>query len=104
MKHSSPDVLETLDSAWDDTSGFLGLLRSGEFSPELAEEYLGLLSSIEVSEGEALHPDFVRLIWFVPLFMEWQVDRSVERGVDKGELANFLDLIRERIMEMLGVP
>ncbi|MFI9381438.1 hypothetical protein [Kutzneria sp. NPDC052558] len=104
MKHSSPDVLEALDSAWDDTSGFLGLLRSGKFLPELAEGYLRLLSSIEVSEGEALHPDFVRLVWFVPLFMEWQVDRNVERGANKGELVNFLDLIRERIMEILGVP
>lgn len=104
MKHSSPEALKALDSVWDEESGFLGLLGSGKFSSNLAEEYLKLLESIEVDEGEPLHRDFVRLVWFVPIFMEWQVDRSVEHGASRVELVNFVDLIRERVMEILGVP
>ncbi|MFD7500381.1 hypothetical protein [Streptomyces sp. NPDC059850] len=104
MKHSSPEALEALDFAWDDESGFLGLLRSGQFSSSLAEEYLGVLNSVEIPEGEELHPDFVRLTWFTPLFMEWQIDRAVERGANKQELVDAIDRIRERIMEILGTP
>lgn len=104
MKHSNPQVLEALDLAWDDESGFLGLLRSGKFSSSLAEEYLGILNSVDIQEGEELHPDFVRLTWFTPLFMEWQIDRAVERGANKQELTNAADQIRERLMEIFGTP
>ncbi|WKX70644.1 hypothetical protein [Streptomyces sp. XD-27] len=104
MKHSSPEVLEALDLAWDDESGFLGLLRAGNFSQSLAEDYLSLLNSIEIDEGEAFHQDFVRLIWFAPIFMEWQVERTREAGADERGLTNAVDRIRERIMELLGTP
>ncbi|MEU1664514.1 hypothetical protein ABZ547_13025 [Streptomyces sparsogenes] len=104
MKHSSPEILEALDSAWDDESGFLGLLRSGQFSSSLADEYLTLLDSVEIAEGEALNQDFVRLVWFTPIFMEWQIERAVERGANKRELTGATDRIRERIMEILGTP
>lgn len=104
MKHSHPEVLEALDLAWDDESGFFGLLRAGKFSSEAADAYVRLLNSIKIEEGECLHPDFVRLIWFAPIFMEWQIERTVESGVNRVDLANSVDQIRERVMEILGTP
>jgi hypothetical protein len=104
MKHSDPQVLEALDLAWDDKDGPLGKLRSGRYDPILAERYIELLNSIEISEGEPLHQDFVRLVWFAPQFSEWQIERTVERGADKGTVMSFCDRVRERIMEILGVP
>jgi hypothetical protein len=104
MKHASPEALEALDLAWDDETGFLGILRSGRFDSELASKYLLLLNSIDIEEGEALNSDFVRLVWFVPIFMEWQVERVLERGAERVELIRWTDRIRERVMEILGVP
>jgi hypothetical protein len=104
MKHASPEALEALDLAWDDEAGFLGLLRGGRFDSELANKYLSLLNSINIEEGESLNGDFVRLVWFVPLFMEWQVERAVEHGVERVNLNRWIDRIRERVMELLGVP
>lgn len=104
MKYSSPEALEALDLAWDDESGFLGLLRAGEFNREAGEAYIRLLNSIEVEEGEPLNRDFVRLVWFAPIFMEWQIERTVERGANRVDLENVTDQIRERVMEILGVP
>lgn len=104
MKHSDPQTLEALDLAWDPEQGPLGKLRDGEYDPSLGERYIELLNSIEIPEGEPLHPDFVKLTWFAPLFSEWQVERAVEFGADKRAVTNFTDRVRERIMELLGVP
>ncbi|MCX5009445.1 hypothetical protein OG765_00235 [Streptomyces sp. NBC_00555] len=104
MRHSHPDVLQALDLAWDDESGFFGLLRAGSFSQAAADTYITLLNSIEVEEGEPLNQDFVRLIWFAPIFMEWQIERNVESGANKMDLVNSIDQIRERVMEILGTP
>jgi hypothetical protein len=103
-RHSDPEVLEALDLAWDSERGFLGRLRKGHFSEGLGEEYLDLLGRIEIDEGEQLHPDFVRLVWFAPLSAEWQTRTVVELGADLRAVARIADLIRERVMELLGVP
>ncbi|MDN3265776.1 hypothetical protein QWJ26_39475 [Streptomyces sp. CSDS2] len=104
MKHSDPQVLEALDLAWDPEVGPLGKLRAGEYDAELAERYVELLNSVEVAEGESLHQDFVRLVWFAPLFMEWQIERAVKRGADRHKVSDFSDRVRERVMEILGTP
>lgn len=103
-RHSDPEVLEALDLAWDQDEGFLGLLRAGRFSKPAGDEYVELLQSIEIREGEQLHPDFVRLVWFAPIFIEWQMEQAVERGADKQYVEQVSDSVRERIMELLGTP
>ncbi|MFF7020915.1 hypothetical protein ACFY97_07840 [Streptomyces klenkii] len=104
MKHSDPAVLEALDFAWDADSGVLGKLRSGVYDAELGAKYIELLEGIEIADGESLHPDFVRLVWFAPLFSEWQLERVAENGGDQSEAHGFADLVRERLMGILGVP
>ncbi|MEC4016975.1 hypothetical protein [Streptomyces sp. H27-D2] len=104
MKHSDPEILEALDLAWDGELGPLGKLRNGTFDPVLADNYIKLLERIEITEDEALHPDFVRLTWFAPIFSEWQIDRAAELGENRQEVTDFSDKIRERMMEILGIP
>jgi hypothetical protein len=66
------------------------------------QPYTALCAQIE--EGAALRADYVRLVWFAPLFSEWQIARVAERGGDEQEASNFSDKIRERIMELLVTP
>ena len=103
-RHSDPAILELLDLAWDQDEGFLGSLRAGRFFEVAGDKYLELLQSIDIEEGEHLHPDFVRLVWFVPIFIEWQVGRAVERGANKAQIERISDAVRERLMELLGTP
>ncbi|MFK4088640.1 hypothetical protein ACI2LF_31290 [Kribbella sp. NPDC020789] len=103
-RHSDPAVLEALDLAWDPDEGFLGRLRSGDFSEELGNEYVALLQSIEIDSGERIDPDFVRLVWFAPLFAEWQRAHAIERGADVAMLDRVINLIRERLLVILGSP
>ncbi|MGW4369786.1 hypothetical protein ACWEKT_29475 [Nocardia takedensis] len=104
MKHDSPEVLEALDAAWDPERGFLGNLRDGRFVPELGDAYLELLGSIEIPEGQRLHPDFVRMLWFAPQFSEWQITRVVDRGADRVQVSKYSNLIWNATTELLGAP
>jgi hypothetical protein len=100
MKQTNPELLAALDAAWDDETGFLGRLRYRHFDAALGRAYVDLVQSIEVDEGEPFSPDFIRLLWFVPLFLEWrQRDMAEDR-----DLADISDLVRERVMELLGTP
>ncbi|WP_190128687.1 hypothetical protein [Streptomyces mashuensis] len=105
MKHSEPEVLEALDLAWDPEAGVLGKMRAGDYDAALADGYLELLDRIEIGEGEPLHPDFVKLLWFAPLFCEWQIERCAESGggLDR-EVSSFSNRVCDRVMELLGVP
>ncbi|MFE1592355.1 hypothetical protein [Nocardia sp. NPDC058705] len=104
MRNTSPEVLEALDTAWDPERGFLGNLREGRFVPELRDSYLALLRSIEIPEGECLHADFVRLLWFAPQFSEWQIERAVDRGADRIAVSKYSNLIWTAVTELLGAP
>ncbi|MGN2638315.1 hypothetical protein ACTD5D_19395 [Nocardia takedensis] len=104
MKHDSPEVLEALDTAWDPERGFLGNLRDGRFVPELGDAYLELLGSIDIPEGQRLHPDFVRMLWFAPQFSEWQIKRVVDRGADRVQVSKYSNLIWNAVTELLGAP
>lgn len=103
-RHDDPGVLEALDGVWDADTGFLGMLRARRFSKSAGERFLTLLQSIEISEGERLHSDFVRLLWFAPLFTEWQIDRAVEMGADRRDVERISNLIQTRVMEIFGTP
>jgi hypothetical protein len=104
MNHDDPNVLTALDEAWDPDLGFLGRLRERVFDPALGEAYLTLLRSIEIEGQETIKAEFVRLLWFAPLFIEWQIERVVSAGGDEAQVRHVSDAIRERVMEILGTP
>ncbi|MGN5632879.1 hypothetical protein [Streptomyces sp. AC154] len=104
MRHDDPAALDSLDLAWDPDVGVLGKLRSAVFDAELAAKYVALLNNIEVPEGESLNADFVRLVWFAPIFTEWQIDEVSKQGAERQVVVNFGNQVRERVMELLGTP
>ena len=103
-RHDDPAIMAALDHAWDQDEGFLGRLRGGWFSEPEGSAYLRLLESIEIGEGERLHSDFVRLVWFAPIVIEWHSGLAVERGADKLLVQKVSDAIRERLTVLLGTP
>lgn len=97
------EIMEALDEAWDDESGFLGKLRSGEFDPEAGEAYAALLSSIPPI-GETVDSTLVRLIWFAPLFIEWQIERATSSESEAAQLKRISDQVQEAVTDVLGIP
>ncbi|MER5386938.1 hypothetical protein ABT040_43025 [Streptomyces sp. NPDC002688] len=97
------ELLELLDAAWDDESGFLGKLRSGQFDPEAGEAYVTLLSRIP-QPGEVIESRLVQLIWFAPMFIEWQMERATD-GVDEvRQLTRLATQVQEAVANVLGTP
>ncbi|MEV0617383.1 hypothetical protein AB0I81_28945 [Nonomuraea sp. NPDC050404] len=104
MRHDDPELLRMLDRAWDDEAGFLGRMRGGQFVQELADAYIEMLGRVDPVEDDFVNSSFVRLLWFMPVFIEWQVERVVEAGASRESVERVLDLATTRIMDVLGVP
>ena len=63
--------LTELDASWEIGVGFLGKLRDGRFDDKLYENFMRLLENINF-EGDTVPKRAVSLLWYIPLFMEWQ--------------------------------
>ncbi|UGY93255.1 hypothetical protein [Streptomyces gobiensis] len=97
------ELLEALDEAWDDESGFLGKLRSQEFDQDAGEAYVALLSRIPPI-GETVDSALVRLIWFAPMFIEWQMERATNNEVEAANLKRIAGQVQEAVADVLGIP
>ncbi|MFG2816301.1 hypothetical protein [Streptomyces sp. NPDC048410] len=97
------DLLDRLDEAWDGESGFLGKLRSGEFDPDAGEAYVALLSRIPPI-GETVEARLVQLIWFAPMFIEWQLERAAKNEGELKQLTRIATQVHEAVSDILGIP
>ena len=101
---SPSELIDALEMEWSKDSGFLGLLRGGEFSDEGLERLLGLLNKINISEQETVNRRLVSLLWYIPIFMGWQRERLEENGMDVSKLDVAITEITNRLEYVLGVP
>ncbi len=100
-------LLTSLDDAWDEQAGFLGKLRAGVFDEDLGNAYVDLLRSIPTvfAPGQdVMSAALVKLIWFAPQFIEWQIERAVNGEVERARLQRIADKVHEAVSEVLGIP
>lgn len=96
-------LIQTLENAWD-ADGFLGRLRQGQFSPEEAERFLEVLSHIQIAENDQIPKRLLSLLWYLPSFLAWQVERVEERGSDRASYEHFCNSVLSVLEDSLGVP
>ena len=99
-------VVERLDREWLE-DGFLYKLRDGEF--DMAgyvrfENVLNTARQLDDKSSKTIHREFVRLLWFVPQFVEWQTQRLIDRGADREIVYGASSNIRELVGSVLGEP
>jgi hypothetical protein len=107
MTTSRESLLAALDEAWDEESGFLGKLRSGTFDEALGGAYVEILRSVPAifpSDSDVVNAELVKLIWFAPQFIEWQIDRATSGDAERARLQRIADKVHESVSEFLGVP
>jgi hypothetical protein len=46
----------------------------------------------------------VKLIWFAPLFMEWQAERAARTDEESRQLSRIAAQVQEEVERVLGVP
>ncbi len=71
---SQDEYIQELEKYWD-KDGLCGHLREGQFDAAVAEELLQFLRSMKFEDDVPLKKRLVELIWYLPLFLTWQVER-----------------------------
>jgi len=106
MNDQIKPLIEKLDAEWLQ-GGFLYKLRECEFDVAGYVRFENLLNTakqLDDQNSPTINREFVRLLWFVPQFFEWQVERIVERGADAGTVYGASSNIRELVGTILGEP
>jgi len=94
---------DELEAAWELDTGFLGCLRAGVFDPVLYADFLATLSRIHVEEHALLPRRLVTLLWFIPLFMEWQTGH-ITKSMPPKDYQAARTRVEAQLERILGFP
>ena len=106
LKSGLETLTKQLDDEWLD-GGFLYKLRECEFDAAgyvRLERLLNSAKQLDDRQSMAISREFVRLLWFVPQFMEWQTERLIEHGADAETVHGASSNVREMVGQILGEP
>ncbi len=95
-------IKRALEAEYDLDSGFIGLLRQGEFDSQGLERLLALLQSIALGDSPTIDRRLVTLVWMIPIIMRWQQDAMVENGRDVMELRHGLTRVENAVSNYSG--
>ncbi len=102
---SNAELIKLIEKEWDLEQGFLGKLRAGKF---IEDDYVRFKKSLqkitsEIKSQDQISRRLTSLIWYIPLFMNWQSER-VAQTMDLKEYEQKADEIQTIIEEALGTP
>lgn len=98
------EQVAAIDAAWAPETGFFFRLRAGHFDQHEFERVLSSLKALSFDETEAIPRRAVSVLWFIPLFMEWQVERVQAAGTDYKLYKIAISRITTEVQRLLGLP
>lgn len=96
--------IEMLESEWSPDGGFFWQLRQGDFVAGEFDRALKMVSSISTPVDGDVPLRLVSLLWYIPLFMQWQVERVGENGGDMAAYERAITTMTNEVTRLLGVP
>jgi hypothetical protein len=100
---TDPDrLISDIEAEYDLAEGFLGLLRGGHFDTRARDRFMRLLESVDLGQSEMINRRIVALLWYIPLFLQWQGRRLDED--EKLLLKQVSDQVTNQLERILGVP
>ena len=96
--------IEMLELEWEPDSGFFWQVRQGCFDADEFNRALKKVSAVSIAKDADVPFRLVSLLWFIPLFMEWQVERVGRNGGDKAAYKMAVTKMTDEVMRLLGVP
>lgn len=96
--------IDLLVKEWDRPDGFFGQLREGHLDKAGIERVADILDSIRLNDNVPINKRIISLIWYIPLFMEWQKERVEESGEDMREFEEAINRLQSIVEDILGVP
>lgn len=100
------ELILTVDKAWEIEDGFFYEIRSLKFDKEKGEKLYQSLAEAKLREGLVIQKKTVRLIWYIPIFLEYQKD-SLKSVLDEADFQDYLRLsnrIQSDVERLLGCP
>ena len=97
-------VIRRIEDEWNEPNGFFFRLREGEFDAASSGRVIDVLNAIQIGEVAYIHRRLVSLLWYMPIFMEWQVERVKKCEGDTESLTKSIVHIRNQLEIILGVP
>jgi len=97
--------VEAVEALWAPPGGPLYVLRQGILTSEGVSGVSAVLRSIEIDSGSSqISRRLVSLLWYMPIFIDWQEGRFAERGGDIAVLRRFRAEVTNEIERILGTP
>ena len=96
--------IELLESEWSPDDGFFWRVRQGTFDHAEFERALRKVATLAIPEDAELPRRIVSLLWYIPLFMQWQVERVQENGGDTVAYAKAITAMTNEVERLLGLP
>ena len=94
----------SIESEWEPETGFFWKIRQGEFRKDEFDRALAKFAAVPGMSGEPLPARLVSVLWYVPIFMQWQIDRVRERGGDLPAYEIAMAQLGNEVTRILGVP
>ena len=103
VKNLSDEQIKTkLIWQWENADGFFFKFRFGTFDKDECKKTLDIIEEIEFGRHNMIDRKIVDLIWFVPLFLEWNKERVIENGcASEYEISKVLNLFYEAVSRKL---
>ncbi|MBG6206057.1 hypothetical protein IWQ49_000704 [Labrenzia sp. EL_126] len=103
MQANIDEIIRILEVEWD-VDGFFYNVRNGRFDPVKGQEIVAILQNIDPGKGKLLPKRLVSLLWYMPVFLDFQDDRVNEQGNDTAEYEKFRNQIVCALENVLGMP
>jgi hypothetical protein len=100
---SHDDFITSLEELWSEPNGPLFRIRRGHFNDQGSKLILDTIKNIPMISGD-VPIRLVSLLWYMPLFLEWQIERVEENGTDSKVYRIFVNQITNEIERILGIP
>lgn len=97
-------AIAELEAEWSPEAGFFWRIRNGDFNAEGFERTLKILGSLHFDETSHIPRRIVSLLWYIPIFMQWQIERAQINGGDINKYSLAADTLHTHIEHLLGIP
>jgi hypothetical protein len=96
--------IPSIESEWEPDTGFFWSIRQGEFRKADYERTLAKFIAVPRSSDKLVSARLVSVLWYVPIFMQWQMERVRERGGDVAAYTQAMNSLTAEVERILGVP
>lgn len=97
-------TIAELEAEWSPEDGFFWRLRNDKFNADAFGRTLKILSSLHFAEDTLLPRRVVSLLWYIPIFMQWQIERVQMNNGDTSEYTLAANTLHNHVEKLLGIP